>query len=115
MDDSVVQPAQKVDPLLAVGLSRILTGDDWMIEDCFAVLEVQPVITKVGAPFALIPGDHCLSVATKSVGSKVSQAPRSPRSSGRLTFQNISSGEPQAARAAPSRNRTASLWSPASG
>jgi hypothetical protein len=70
VDDSIPQPAEQVDPLLAIRQAGVLLRNDRMVEHRLTSLEIQPVAAEVGLSFLLIPGDHSLSVATKKSGVK---------------------------------------------
>ena len=47
LHDDAVQPAEQVDPLLAVRFADIFPSDDRAIEDCLATNEVQAVDLEV--------------------------------------------------------------------
>lgn len=48
VDDSLMEPAEKVDPLFAVGLSCVLRGDNRPVENRFTTLEIQAMATEIG-------------------------------------------------------------------
>jgi hypothetical protein len=57
-DDATVEPAEQVDPLLLVREAIVLFGEDGVIEDLLAALEVQAMLAEVGFAFDIVPGDH---------------------------------------------------------
>lgn len=58
VDDRAVEPTEKVDPLLAVGPSGVLSGEDRCIEHGITALEIQAVAAKVGTALPFVPRDH---------------------------------------------------------
>ena len=64
MYNDAAQPAEQIDPLLAVGLTVVLPSDDRAIEDCLATHEIQTVDSDFASSLRLVPGHHDLIVAT---------------------------------------------------
>jgi len=58
MNDTAIEPAQELNPLLSIGRTSILDGHDRMIEDCIAACEVEPMLSQVRLSFGLVPDDH---------------------------------------------------------
>lgn len=54
----VVQPPEQADALLSVRSARILSGNDWIVEDLLTVFEIEPVAAEIGLTLALIPRSH---------------------------------------------------------
>jgi len=58
VDDASAQPTEQVDALLAVGQSRVLDGEDGVIEDLIASIEILAVGAKVGSSLRFVPCEH---------------------------------------------------------
>jgi hypothetical protein len=58
MDDSILQPAEQVDALLAIGYARVFSGDDGSIENRLTALKIHSVVVEIGSSLPLVPCDH---------------------------------------------------------
>lgn len=58
MDDATAQPAEQVDPLLAIGQALVLLRDDGMIEHLLTAIEVESMPAEIGLALRIVPGDH---------------------------------------------------------
>ena len=58
VDDSTPQPAKQIDPLLAIGMARVLLSKDGMIEHGLTSLEVEPMVADVRLALLFIPDHH---------------------------------------------------------
>jgi len=58
VDYPIMQPAHKVDALLAVVQARVFVGDYGAIEDRFTALEIQSMAVEIGQTLLFVPCDH---------------------------------------------------------
>jgi len=70
VDYAFSQPAEQVDPLLAIRQARILNRNHGMIEHGLTDFEVQLVVTQFQSALLVIPRDHASTVATKNATVK---------------------------------------------